>query len=668
MDNTTDRIAKLPPEQEIIRARCFHPTGTFIEFKKEEIEQSIPERFEKIVRLYPDRIAIKSGQQEYTYAALNRSAKCIAQAVLDHLGRSQGPVALVFDNDAPIIAAIFGVLQAGKFYLPLDPSYPRERILNILQNSGARLILTNSKNLPFTTGMGSGICSVLNVDELDMRASMEDLRPPISPYSPANILYTSGSTGQPKGVIQTHRNIIHEVMNYTNGVHICPADRLVLVSSPAFADAVRTTYGALLNGAALFPRDIKHEGLTQLARWLIEQEITIYRSVPSVFRHLVSTLSETERFPHLRVIYSAGDSARWSDLVSYKKYFSSNCIFVNGLGSTESLTFRWYFMDKHTPIAGSSVPVGYGIPDKDVSLVDEHGRAVATNEVGQIAVNSRYLSPGYWRRPDVTDAVFLLDPQGADKQNYLTGDMGRLKADGCLLHLGRKDFQVKIRGQRIEVAEIETALLNLDSVKEAIVIARDDRSGERRLVAYIVSQDRPRPRVAALRRELSARLPDYMIPSAFIWLDALPLSSNKKVDRRALPDAHETRPDLDTPFTAPRTSMEDAIAKIWSEVLCVDPVGVHDNFFELGGHSLAAAKVVSRLMKTFHLRLPLKALFESPTVATMCLAITQNQPELAVHDDLTQALTEVESLSDEDAEKLLTSVNVDRRKPIDQRH
>jgi amino acid adenylation domain-containing protein len=659
MSNPAGIIADLPPQQQAIRQKCFHPTGTFVEFKREEIVQSIFERFEKIARLHPYRIAVKSRQQEFTYDGLNRAANCIAQVILNRIGGSRGPVALMFDNDASIIVALLGVLQAGTFYLPLDPSYPRERILGIIQSSGARLILTNSKNLSSTTSISSHSCPVINVDELDMRASMETLRPPISPDSPANILYTSGSTGQPKGVIQTHRNILHEIMNYTNGVHICAADRLALVSSPTFSDAVRTTYGALLNGAGLYPLDIKHEGSTYLARWLIEQEITIYRSVPSVFRHLVSTLSRSEQFPHLRVIYSAGDSVRWSDIMSYKYFFSSNCLFVNGLGSTESLTFRWYFINKDTPITGSSVPVGYGMPDKDVFIVDERGNEVATNEVGQIAVNSKYLSPGYWVRPDLTEAVFLPDNQGTDRKTYLTGDMGRLLSDGCLMHLGRKDFQVKIRGQRIEVAEIETALHDLASIKEAVVTAREDRTRERRLVAYLVPSDRPRPGIVALRRALSARLPDYMIPSAYIWLDALPLNANKKVDRRALPDPQETRPELDTPFTAPRTSMENAIARIWSEVLCVDPVGVHDNFFELGGHSLAAARVVSRVMKIFRLQLPLKALFESPTVADMSLVITRNQPEPAGQEDLAQALIELESLSDEEAEKLLTSPKED---------
>jgi amino acid adenylation domain-containing protein len=642
-----------PPEQQAIRAKCFHPSGEFVEFPKEDVDKSIPERFEKIVQMYPEQVAVKTTQHEFTYNMLNQAANGVAQAVLSYFGRSQEPVALLFENEARLIATVLGVLKAGKFYVPLDASYPHARNRSILESLQARLIVTNSQNLSLAKDLARDGCRVYDIDESDFSASAEPPGLTISSDGLANVLFTSGSTGQPKGVMQTHRNILHEIMNYTNGIHICAADRLALLSSPSFADAVRTIYGALLNGAGLYPLALKHVGLSHLADWLIQQRITIYRSVPSVSRHFIGTLTGKEQFLDLRLIYSAGDSVSWADIKSYKRHFSPSCIFINGLGSTESLTYRWCFIDKETPIVGSSVPVGYTLRDQDVLLLDENGDKIGFNEIGQIAVKSRYLSPGYWNRPDLTATAFLPCAQGLEERTYLTGDMGRMLPDGCLTHLGRKDFQVKIRGQRIEVAEIEMALLDLNTIKEAVVVAREDQSGERRLVAYLVPKDQPRPAVATLRRALAEKLPDFMIPSSYMWVDALPLNANKKVDRRALPDPGNSRPELDTLFAAPRTFIEEAIARIWAEVLSLDQVGIHDKFFDLGGHSLGASRVISRVIQTFQLELPLKALFDSPTVAEMAKVIDATQGRTTSKEEIERMLSVVEVMSEEEAARCI---------------
>jgi acyl carrier protein len=243
--------------------------------------------------------------------------------------------------------------------------------------------------------------------------------------------------------------------------------------------------------------------------------------------------------------------------------------------------------------------------------------------VGEIAVRSRYLSPGYWRQPDLTQATFRPDPTGGPERLYLTGDLGRRLPDGCLVHLGRKDFQVKIRGFRVEVAEVEGALLSLPTIKEAVVVAREERPGEQRLVAYLVPTQRPAPTVSVLRRALAATLPDYMVPSAFVVVDTLPRTPAGKVDRRGLPAPERLRPSLHVPFASARTPLEERLAGIWAEVLGVDRVGIHDHFLDLGGQSLLATSLVSRVLTTFQVDLPLRTLFESPTVAEMALAIGQ---------------------------------------------
>lgn len=287
--------------------------------------------------------------------------------------------------------------------------------------------------------------------------------------------------------------------------------------------------------------------------------------------------------------------------------------------------FRKFFIDHGTLITGSIVPVGYAVEDNEVLLLDEAGQDVGFNRVGEIAVRRRYIAPGYWRRPDLTATTFLPDRAGGDARIYRTGDLGLMLPDGCLLHLGRKDFQVKIRGHRVEVVEVETALLDRGDIKEAVVVAREDRPGDQRLVAYQVLASHPGPTVGELRGFLRAKVPDYMIPTAFVMLDALPMTLTGKVDRRALPAPGRARLGLASPFAAPYTPTERRLARIWAEVLSLEQVGIHDDFLELGGHSLLAMQVASRVHDAFHVEVPLKSLFESSTVADMAVVIAEHR-------------------------------------------
>jgi acyl carrier protein len=283
-----------------------------------------------------------------------------------------------------------------------------------------------------------------------------------------------------------------------------------------------------------------------------------------------------------------------------------------------------FFLDQEAEPSNNLVPVGYAVPDNEILLLNDSGAQVAGDE-GEIAVRTRYVSPGYWRRPDLTADSFFDDP--ADKQGkiYRTGDLGRMLPDGCLLHLGRKDFFVKIRGYRVELEEIEMMLTEYPGVKEAVVTAWNNNSGDERLVAYVVPKKIPGPNVAEMRRFLKSQLPDYMIPATFISLDALPLTDTLKVDRKALPQSDGLRPEIAVSYGAPRNWIEEALVTIWAESLELERVGVHDNFFDLGGHSLTATRIIARVVKTFTLELPIRALFDCPTVAEMARVIAQRQ-------------------------------------------
>jgi acyl carrier protein len=279
-----------------------------------------------------------------------------------------------------------------------------------------------------------------------------------------------------------------------------------------------------------------------------------------------------------------------------------------------------YFIDKQTEISGNLVPVGYAVRDNEILLLDDDGKESASDE-GEIAVKTRYVSPGSWRRPDLTNAVLLSDPAGGEERIYRTGDLGRLLPDGCLLHLGRKDFFVKIRGYRIDIDEIEAALLDCAGIKQAVVVARKNNSGEEQLTAYYVPTRRPGPNFGELRAFLRSKLPEYMIPRTFVILEAIPLTATHKIDRKALPDPSTSRPDMATPYVAPRNPIERDLAQIWSEVLSVDEIGIHDEFLALGGDSLDATRIISRVIVSFKVQLPIGAVFDSPTIASMAAVI-----------------------------------------------
>ena len=652
MSDSSQRVATLPPEQEAIRAKCFHPSGAFEEFKEEDIEQSIPERFEQIVEKYPSRIAVKTKDHQITYDALNRAANRLARAILAARGKSHEPVVLILEHGLLPILANLAVLKAGKMSLQLDLSAPRATIAHILEDSQAALVVTHSKNASMAGEWLAGKKATIHLDELDSNLSDQNLGLVTPPDSYAYVRYTSGSTGQSKGAVKTHRNVLHAVMVATNNFHLCIDDHVSHLGREALGKHVLE---ALLNGAALYPMDIKEKGMAQLADWLIQEGITSYQSFPTAFRHFASTLTGQEVFPSLRLIRLEGEPLNQGDVALYKKHFSGECLLVNSYSSAETGTVCVYFVDKSFAPAGPHVPVGYPVAGAQVVLLDDSNKPVGFNQPGEIVVRSRFLSSGYWQRSETTREKFRSTPDGGgEEQVYLTGDVGQLSEDGCLQHLGRKDFMVKIRGFRVDIVEVESILADHPGVKQAAVIAREDpSSGDMRVIAYVAPNSEALPTGRRLRDFLQEKLPEYMIPSSFVVLDQLPLTSTGKVDRCALPAPGTGRPATDNPYAAPRTPLEEQVGQIWAHVLSLDQVGIHDNFFDLGGHSLAATRVVSRVIKQFQTEVPLQVLFHSPTVADMAAVIAEHQAKKLGDNEIEVILAELESLTDEEAKLLV---------------
>jgi acyl carrier protein len=314
-------------------------------------------------------------------------------------------------------------------------------------------------------------------------------------------------------------------------------------------------------------------------------------------------------------------------------------------------------LDRNTKISDNEVPIGFPVEDKEIILMDANGKEVGFNEVGEIVVRSKYLSPGYWNNAELTNTKFKCDPKDPDRRIYYTGDLGLMRSDGCLIHKGRKDFRVKIRGYAVDLVEVEKALLSHSCIREAVVISPQTQSGDSRLIAYFVSAQEMAPTVSDLRMYLRQKLTDYMIPSAFVRLDRIPLNTNGKIDRAALPEPDDKRPALSAPYALPRNAIEKSLAQIWEEVLDVRPIGIKDSFFDLGGHSLSATRVVSRIIKQFQLEIPLPLLFQSPTIADMAAVMTAHQGKTLDERHLAAILDELASLSDAEAQRLVNESN-----------
>ncbi|MGH7770390.1 MAG: non-ribosomal peptide synthetase, partial [Candidatus Binatia bacterium] len=592
------------------------PEAAYAGVESAKQREPIPDRFEKIVRQYPDRLAVKMGDRSLSYDAFNRAANRIARAVLAKRGPESEPIVVLFEHGIDVILAIFGILKAGKFYVAINPTFPPERISAIMEDSGARLIVTNALRAGLGRSLAESGLDLLNIDEIDDSVSSENLGVPIPMDNLLSILYTSGSTGEPKGVCFRHKSLTHDPTAY---FPIGIDDRLSLIHSVSFGSATTHLYQSLLNGAALFPFDVRSEGVENLARWLTDEQITMLHVPPALFRQLAEPTLLRDKPSHLRLLRLSGAPITKLDFDLYKKHFRSTTSLEIRMGSTESRGIGRAVVDQTFSFPEVGTPAGYPYPENKILLLDEKGQEVAPGEVGEIAVQARKLSDGYWKRPEANSAKFVGDPKTSGDAICLTGDLGRMRPDGFLIHLGRKDFMVKIRGYRVELGEIERTLRAHPQVKEAGVVA-DDRQGEKYLAAYIVAASSPGPTVDELRRFLKGTLPDYMVPSAFVFLEALPLT-NGKLDRKALPKPDERRPELGQSYAAPRNEVERTLAEMWAEILSVDRVGVNDNFFDLGGHSLAATRVVSQVIKQFQLELPLQSLFQSPTVAEMAAVI-----------------------------------------------
>ncbi|MBZ4421504.1 amino acid adenylation domain-containing protein, partial [Myxococcus sp. RHSTA-1-4] len=574
-------------------------------------DASIPQLFLAQVASRPDSIAVQHGALALSYAQLDARANRLARLLRTHgVGRARPQVGVCLPRSIDLVVALLAILKAGGAYVPLDPDYPAERLSFMARDSRLQRIVTHS-SLASRVPPGSG--ELIHVDTLEAsdhpgaplpagESTAEDL---------AYVIYTSGSTGQPKGVCVPHRGVCRLVLE-ADYLPLGPEDRVAQVATVSFDASTFELWGALLNGATLVILD-KDDVLepSLLARHLREERITALFLTTALFNHVART--SPSAFQGLRGLLFGGEAVDPACVRQVLAHGAPERL-LHVYGPTENTTFSTGFQVSHVEPDAPTVSIGQPISNSTAYVLDAALQPVPTGVTGELFVGGDGLAWGYWDRPELTAERFVPHPFSSSPgaRLYRTGDLVRRRHDGSLDFVGRRDNQVKLRGFRIELGEVESALLQHPSVRQALVLVREDVPGDKRLVAYAAANSS----AASLREHLVSLLPGHMVPSAFVLLDALPLSANGKLDRKALPRPQDAEEDTAT-TTAPRTPLEQELAELWAQVLGRQSVSVTASFFDLGGHSLLAAQLVAKMSERFALKVPLQVLFQSPTVASL---------------------------------------------------
>ncbi|MFC2023657.1 AMP-binding protein [Chloroflexota bacterium] len=600
-------------------------TEEILSWKLGDLETSVPARFERVAARFPQQVAIKTNSEAISYAALNKAANRIAHGASSR-SSSPEPTALLLEHGAWPVAAILGILKSGKFYLALDPSHPTDRLRTIVRNAGADLIVTNSRNLNLALQLAADESAVMNIDAIPGDVPDTNGHISIKPDDSFGLFYTSGSTGQPKGILHNHRHILHRAMTLAKAYQLGPTDRMPLTVSCSWLWSVAAIFGTLLNGGRLYPYDTRLSSIRDLLNLLVTEEITVFGILPSVFRQISAVLTSkaagrsSSSLPNLRLLSVGTEPIYGSEVDLWRGFLEPECVLANVLACSEAGVLAWDFVDLGQRVQDGTMPVGYAAPDKEITLTDELGRPVAPGEIGEIVVRSPYLFSGYWKKPDLTRAVLQPDPDGSGIASYSTGDLGFLQADGRLVVTGRKDRQVKVRGNTVQPAEVEMILLDHHRIREAVVTTHTYSRGQQ-LVAHLIPYGDTRPTSGELRTYLKELLPEFAIPAVFDYVDNLPRTPHGKVDLQALPAPDLSRRHLTKPFVAPQGTLEEALLSIWSDTLGIPDVGAEDDFFELGGDSLLASRLCLEIESRLGRTVTPPVLAEAPTLARLAAAI-----------------------------------------------
>ncbi|MEG3875944.1 amino acid adenylation domain-containing protein [Microcoleus sp. herbarium7] len=580
-------------------------------------DASLHQLFERQVEHFPDSLALIERSEKVTYGQLNQKVNQLAH-YLQKLGvTTETLVGICLDRSVEMIVGILAILKAGGAYIPLDPNYPVDRLSFMVSDSQVSLVISHSSLIDRFQQI-QVICLDNDWEMID-RESQENPATTSRSDNLAYVIYTSGSTGTPKGVLGTHRGTV-------NGLHwlwkTYPFEREEICcqkTAISFVDSVWEIFAPLLQGIPIFiiPDPIVKDTKLFLET-LDRHHVTRVILVPSLLRLILDTYGNlTKKLSKLKLWITSGEALPLDLARSFQKLLPSAKL-INLYGSSEVSANATYYDTSLLPEKATSVPIGHPIDNTQVYIFDRHLQPTTVGVCGELYIGGDGLAKGYLNRPELTEERFILTP---NSKLYKTGDLARYLHDGNLEYLGRRDEQVKIRGFRVELAEIESAILQHPDIRESVVIIRDDTQGDKHLIAYIVTNEPDL--VPQISSYLQEQLPDYMIPSAFVVLDAIPLTPNGKVDKRSLPTDNLIRSNSTKSFVSPRNISELGLVKIWENLLAINSIGITDNFFELGGHSFLAVRLMAQIYERFGQNLPLSILFENPTIEKLAKIVSQ---------------------------------------------
>ena len=606
----------------------------------------ILELLDKTCQKFPEDIAIQRNDKQISYALLNSKANQLANCLMANQLPKGAIIAVMLDDRINIIITLIGILRAGCAFVPLDPEFPEKRLRHIVRELSPDCFITQAKFSRLVASISDKKSRLLNME--GDKPSADHLIPIIEPLEHFSaeppivsidneamcyIYHTSGSTGTPKGIAGRLKSISHFIRWEIETFDVIHGWRVSQFTMPTFDAFLRDVFVALCAGGTICipPENNKLLDSQTLIDWIDSQHINLIHCVPSLFKVMVEGVLNSKKLNSLKYILMAGEILSVSDVKRWMNTYDSQIQLVNLYGASETTMVKFFHRVQKSDIKRGFIPIGKPIKGAKAVILDDNQELCPPGTVGELYIRTPYLTLGYYNQPELTQKVFVPNPfnEKSDDLIYKTGDLARVLSDGHFRFIGRKDSQVKIRGIRVELGEIESMLIHHRLVKNAVVLFREDDTGEQRLVAYIVPALEQEPKTNELQRFLKEKLPEYMVPSIFIMLEAIPLTSHGKIDRQALPKPAQIRQQPEENFVAPQNALELKIAKIWEKVLGISPIGVHDNFFDRGGHSLLAVKLLSRIEKTFDKYLPLITLFQAPTIAQLANLLRDEKGKLS---------------------------------------
>ncbi|MEK8017264.1 MAG: amino acid adenylation domain-containing protein, partial [Candidatus Parabeggiatoa sp.] len=610
-------------------------------------KRGILELLDQTCQNYPENIAIQRNDKAVTYALLDTLANQLANYLMANQLPKGSIIAVMLDDRINIIIALIGILRAGCVFVPLDPEFPEGRLRHIVKELSPDGFITQPHRR-IVANMTDKKTRLLNLEGNQSTNKAKQLIPIIEALNSFSaekpsvsidneamcyIYHTSGSTGTPKGIAGRLKSISHFIRWEIETFNVSQGWRISQFTMPTFDAFLRDVFVALCAGGTICipPENNKLLDSQTLIDWIDKQQINLIHCVPALFKIMVSDALDSQKLKSLQYILMAGEVLPVYDVKTWMDTYERKIQLVNLYGASETTMVKFYHGVQKSDVERGFIPIGQPMKGAKAIILDDNQELCPQGIIGELYIRTPFLTLGYYNKPELTQAVFVPNPfsQNPDDLIYKTGDLARVLSDGHFQFIGRKDNQVKIRGIRVELGEIEKVLIHHRLVKNAVVLFREDNSGNQRLVAYIVPALEQAPKTNELQRFLKEKLPEYMVPSIFITLEAIPLTSHGKIDRQALPKPAKIRQQPEKNLVAPKNALELQLTQIWEKVLGISPIGIQDNFFDLGGHSLLAITLLSQIEKHFNKRLPLITLFQLPTIAQQASLLSESNPDIA---------------------------------------